>query len=238
MSGSDSLASSALLLSLSVGLPVAGRGPPYIPAQEQPGPPKSLMLLSTHPTLFVDPGRPSAHSPWRALCVGFPSVNLVLSVAKGRSPSALTALTRLYQASGSAVSLAGCVVPCVRFNDVVRQPIPDILCPCSPGSSGSLVSLPRRRGFLSATVTPQTGLGSSFIAATLGTGGWLVLTRWGLAPHKKHQVSLAHQRQRAQPRRHRRRRLERVVSPLAQVGKTPISAIKGKGPLYASSAIS
>ena len=49
----------------------------HVHAQEQPGPPKSLMLLSTHPTLFVDPGRPSEDSPYRPLCVGFPSVNTV-----------------------------------------------------------------------------------------------------------------------------------------------------------------
>jgi len=36
------------------------------------------------------------------------------------SPSALFALTGLYQASGSAVSLTVCVVPCVRFNCFVR----------------------------------------------------------------------------------------------------------------------
>ena len=49
----------------------------HVPAQEWSGPPKSLMLLSTHPALFMDPGRPSAHSPKRALCVGFPPVNTV-----------------------------------------------------------------------------------------------------------------------------------------------------------------
>src|SRR5262245_28074408 len=31
---------------------------------------------------------------------------------------------------------------------------------------------------------------TSFTDATLGTGGWLDLTRWGLAPHKKRQASL------------------------------------------------
>jgi len=30
----------------------------------------------------------------------------------------------------------------------------------------------------------------SAIGATLGMGGWLNLTQWGLAPHKKHQASL------------------------------------------------
>jgi hypothetical protein len=33
-------------------------------------------------------------------------------------------------------------------------------------------------------------LGTSSTHATLGTSGWLILTRWGLAPHKKRQASL------------------------------------------------
>ena len=41
------------------------------PLQEPDGLPKFLTLLSTHPTLFVDPGRPSGISPKRSLCVGF-----------------------------------------------------------------------------------------------------------------------------------------------------------------------
>src|SRR6266403_788391 len=36
------------------------------------------------------------------------------------SPSALSVLTRLYQASESAVSLTAYVIPCVRFNRFVR----------------------------------------------------------------------------------------------------------------------
>jgi len=39
--------------------------------QEPRGPPKFLTFLSTHATLFVDPGRPSGTSPIRSLCVGF-----------------------------------------------------------------------------------------------------------------------------------------------------------------------
>ena len=35
----------------------------HIPAQEPLGPPKSLLLLSTHTMLFVDPGRPSGILP-------------------------------------------------------------------------------------------------------------------------------------------------------------------------------
>ncbi len=41
------------------------------PRQEPFGSPKFLALLSTHATLFVDPGRPSESSPIRSLCVGF-----------------------------------------------------------------------------------------------------------------------------------------------------------------------
>jgi len=64
-------------------------GPPGFSTQELSGSPKSLVLLSTHTALFVNPGRPSEHSPLLALCMGFPSVNPVLSKAKERSPSAL-----------------------------------------------------------------------------------------------------------------------------------------------------
>src|SRR5689334_18592380 len=35
------------------------------------GLPSSLVFLFTHATLFDDPGRPSATSPLRLLCVGF-----------------------------------------------------------------------------------------------------------------------------------------------------------------------
>ncbi len=41
------------------------------PPQEPFGPPKFLPFLSTHATLFVDPGRPSESSPIRSLCLGF-----------------------------------------------------------------------------------------------------------------------------------------------------------------------
>jgi hypothetical protein len=37
------------------------------------------------------------------------------------SPSASLLLTRLYQASETAVSLTACVMPCVRFNRFVRS---------------------------------------------------------------------------------------------------------------------
>ena len=45
----------------------------------------------------------------------------------------------------------------VRFSFVVRRLIP-VVCVPSSGSSGSLVSLPRRRRFPYAAVTPLTDL--------------------------------------------------------------------------------
>ena len=47
------------------------------------------------------------------------------------SPSALVSLTGLYQASGSAVSLTVYVIPCVRFNRVVR-------CACTSFTAATL----------------------------------------------------------------------------------------------------
>ena len=82
------------------------------PQQEPHGPPKFLTLLSTHPTLFVDPGRPSESSPNRFLCVGFWRVNTIAIC--------ILLLTRLSQALGSAASPTGYVVPCVRFTWFVR----------------------------------------------------------------------------------------------------------------------
>jgi len=41
------------------------------PQQEPCGSPKFLTSLSTHATLFLDPGRPSENSPFRSLCIGF-----------------------------------------------------------------------------------------------------------------------------------------------------------------------
>jgi hypothetical protein len=61
----------------------------------------------------VNPGRPSGSSPKkRCLCIGFWGVNTIAICIKR--------FTRLYQALGSADSLAGYVVPCVRFTCVVR----------------------------------------------------------------------------------------------------------------------
>ena len=50
------------------------------PQPDPIGSPKFLTLLSTHPTLFVDPGRPSEISPKktrRSLCIGFWGVNTI-----------------------------------------------------------------------------------------------------------------------------------------------------------------
>ena len=74
---------------------------------------KFLTLLSTHPALFVDPGRPSeSHQKKRSLCLGFWRVNTIAIC--------ILLVTRLSQALGSAASPTGYVVPCVRFNCLVR----------------------------------------------------------------------------------------------------------------------
>jgi hypothetical protein len=82
------------------------------PRSEPHGSPKFLTLLSTPPTLFVDPGRPSGSSPNRCLCVGFWRVNTIARC--------LLLVTRLSHALGSANSPTGYVVPGVRFNCIVR----------------------------------------------------------------------------------------------------------------------
>jgi hypothetical protein len=113
------------------------------------------------------------------------------SAFEWRSPP--TQFSGLYQASGSAVFPVAYVVPCVRFNDVVRSLMSDVCVPgvfALPGSLKLLASLLQRRGFLSATVTPLPVLAASFITATLGTNGWLGLVRQGLSPCKKRQASL------------------------------------------------
>ena len=73
---------------------------------------------------------------------------------------------------------------------VSKFPYPLKFVSLFPGSLRSLTSLPQRRGFLFPKVTPLTELGSSFIMATLGMGGWLALTQQGLSPCKKRQASL------------------------------------------------
>ena len=61
-----------------------------LPASQEPiGSPKFRAFLSTHATLFVDPGRPSESSPMRSLCVGF-------WYPVTPSPPALSSVTRLY----------------------------------------------------------------------------------------------------------------------------------------------
>jgi len=83
---------SALLLGVSVRptcLPVEANT--YVLVQERSGPPKSLLLLYTRPTLLVDPGGPSRHSPYgcphpRCLHPRAPSV--LASVSLTTSPSA------------------------------------------------------------------------------------------------------------------------------------------------------
>ena len=83
------------------------------------------------------------------------------------------------------------VVPCVRFNDVVRSLTAEILC-LAPGrhSLKSLSSLLQRQDFLLRRFHLKPVLVFSFIIVTLGTNGWLDLVRQGLSPCKKRQALL------------------------------------------------
>ena len=73
--------------------------------------PSSLVFLFAHAPLFIRPRQTLGNlTCLRLLCMGFWNTT---------SPSALKLLTKLYQASGSAVLLTACVMPCVRFNRLV-----------------------------------------------------------------------------------------------------------------------
>jgi hypothetical protein len=114
------------------------------------GPPKFLTLLSTHPALFVDPGRPSELSPKkRSLCIGFWRVN-TLAIC-------ILLVTRLSQAWGSAGSPTGHVVPCVRFNCFVRLYVMASSTVATLGMSGGL-DLPQQG--LSPCKKRQASLGA------------------------------------------------------------------------------
>ena len=115
------------------------------PWQEPFGSPKFLTSLSTHATLFLDPGRPSGGSPKRPLCVGF---------------------WRRY-------TIAICIIlsnEAVSRLQGLRSPLRPLWFPVY----ASAVSF---------------GYKTSSTSATLGTGGWLGLTRQGLTPCKKRQAS-------------------------------------------------
>ena len=81
------------------------------------------------------------------------------------------------------------VVPCVRFNDVVRTLTAEFCVPVSRFIEVAVVpsSMPR---FSLTTVYLEPVLAFSFITATLGTNGWLDLVRQRLALCKKRQASL------------------------------------------------
>jgi len=77
------------------------------------GLPSSLVFLFTHATLLTTPAKTLGN-------LTFYGCSVWASVSSTPSPSALLDLTRLYQASKSAVSLTAYVMPCVRFNRFVR----------------------------------------------------------------------------------------------------------------------
>ena len=130
------------------------------PQSEPDGSPKFLTLLSTHPTLFVDPGRSSESSPNRFLRVGFWRVNTIAIC--------ILLVTRLSQALGSADSLTGYVVPCVRFNCLVQLYMGASSTVATLGMSGWLdLSQPglapgkKRQASLGALTPPRTASGPS-----------------------------------------------------------------------------
>jgi hypothetical protein len=80
-------------------------------------------------------------------------------------------------------------------------------------TSGCAVTLPAYRVPCGRFTWFVRGCRSSSPSATLGTAGWLDLTRWGLPPHKKRQASLGarargHSTARAARRRGRGRQLK------------------------------
>ena len=159
-------------------------------SQEQAGPPKSLTFLSTHPTLFVDPGRPSEHSPYRTLCVGFPSVNTVAVCSWDFRPLTLSRGCIKLRGVRSPLRAACCPVYASAMS--FGRLIPEVCVPASQARWGRWNPFPNAEVFSLRRSLLKPALASSFITATLGTGGWLTLTRRGLSPRKKRQVSLAH----------------------------------------------
>src|SRR3990172_4952285 len=83
-------------------------------------------FLSMHATLFVDPGRPSQHSPIRALCVGFWAVKTIaICSAMLCIATLITGLCQDFRECGLLGACpepaeGACMVPCVRFRRFVR----------------------------------------------------------------------------------------------------------------------
>jgi hypothetical protein len=130
--------------------------------QEPPGSPKFLTFLSTHPT----PCGP--RQALRAL-TRFSALFVLASGPLTPSPPASFALTRLYQALGSAVFPTGYVVPCIRLNCFVRScshllnDLPDncntrygwMVSP-SPAGTCTLQETPSSLGALTAQLTRRS----------------------------------------------------------------------------------
>jgi hypothetical protein len=82
-------------------------------SQESAGPPKFFdASLHAYHALRWTPADPREPHPGGS--------SVLASEALNSSPSALCSLTRLYQASGGAVLPTVYVIPCVRFNRLVR----------------------------------------------------------------------------------------------------------------------
>ena len=121
------------------------------PRQEPLGPPKFSTLLSTHTTLFVDPGRPSGISPARSLCVGF----------WGVQPIAIGIIAR----HGAVSSVGECSLPCGLRGSLCTLHL------CRSASTSFIGATLGRSGWLDRTpqgLAPCTKRQASLGALTLG----------------------------------------------------------------------
>src|SRR5216684_3045127 len=97
---------------MALGSPSFGRFQPTCPRRNQLGLPSSRCFSSHMPRSCPTPADPRQPHPY--------GCSVLASGTLRPSPSALLLLTRLYQASETAVSPTACVIPCVRFNRFVR----------------------------------------------------------------------------------------------------------------------
>jgi len=143
-----------------------------------------VSLHASH-ALWTPAGPPSTHPFLGALCVGFWPVNTIAAC--------FIALTRLYQALGSAVFPTGYVVPCIRLNCFVRScshllnDLPDncntrygwMVSP-SPAGTCTLQETPSSLGALKVSVNRANPPQSAGSGCVIGSRG-----RWnGFTLHK------------------------------------------------------
>ena len=142
------------------------------------------------PVLRVLRGDPTPHGPSAALsmlgcaylCPGIHGVSHVLNASLSACQALRTPTDPPSLSPGRDLCIGfQCVQTVAICIDRFDEAVPDFrVCGHPSGLQSSLCTL---HMFCSV-------LGTSSTHATLGTSGWLILTRWGLAPHKKRQASL------------------------------------------------